>query len=198
MNANTARKWLIEHANNEEAVKLHFVAISSQPEKVKAFGIDDANRFDMWDWVGGRYSLWSVIGLVIALMIGMDNFRELLDGAYQMDQHFLNAPLDKNMPVILALIEIFYSNLNQTRSKAILPYDERLCYLTDYLQQADMESNGKRTNINGQILDDTTGVVLWGGIGTNGQHAFHQLLHQGTLLIPIDFIIAKKNHIIIY
>ncbi|MCF6808308.1 glucose-6-phosphate isomerase [Thiotrichales bacterium 19S9-12] len=194
MNANTAREWLVQSASEESAVKKHFIALSSQPEKVKAFGIDDQNRFDMWDWVGGRYSLWSVIGLPIALMIGMDNFYALLKGAHQMDRHFLNQPLDKNMPVILALIEIFYSNLNQTQSKAVLPYDDRLCYLTDYLQQADMESNGKSCATDGNSVNQTTGSVLWGGVGTNGQHAFHQLLHQGTLLIPVDFIIARKPH----
>ncbi|TNF69854.1 MAG: glucose-6-phosphate isomerase [Gammaproteobacteria bacterium] len=194
MNANTAREWLVTHANTEDVVKSHFVAISSQPDKVKAFGIDNQNRFDMWDWVGGRYSLWSVIGLSIAFMVGMDNFYALLEGAYEMDQHFLNAPLEENMPVILALIEIWYSNFSQTRSKAILPYDDRLCFLADYLQQADMESNGKSCDIHNQKVDHTTGVVLWGGVGTNGQHAFHQLLHQGTVLIPIDFIIAKKPH----
>ncbi|MCF6765006.1 glucose-6-phosphate isomerase [Thiotrichales bacterium 19S3-7] len=194
MNAKTAREWLVQHSGDIDAVKSHFVAISSQPEKVKAFGIDDHHRFDMWDWVGGRYSLWSVIGLSIALMVGMDNFYALLEGAYEMDQHFLNAPLQANMPVILALIEIWYSNFSKTRSKAILPYDDRLTFLADYLQQADMESNGKSCNIANQKPDYTTGVVLWGGVGTNGQHAFHQLLHQGTLLIPVDFIIARKPH----
>lgn len=194
MNAITARKWLIEHAKDENAVASHFVAISSQPEKIKAFGINEANRFDMWDWVGGRYSLWSAIGLPIALMIGMDNFYELLKGANEMDEHFLNAPLEKNMPVILGLIELWYSNFWQAQSKALLAYDERLAYLADYLQQADMESNGKSCQLNGEPVKGTTGIALWGGVGTNGQHAFHQLFHQGTLLIPIDFIIAKKPH----
>lgn len=192
MNANTAREWLIDYYKDESAVANHFVAVSSALDKVAAFGIDLDNCFAMWDWVGGRYSLWSSIGMPIAFAVGFDHFMSLLQGAYKMDQHFTEAPLDQNMPVILALLAILYSNYHHTESQAILAYDDRLCYLVDYLQQADMESNGKTTLKNGQFSKDQTGVVLWGGVGTNGQHAFHQLLHQGTVMIPSDFIIARK------
>ncbi len=194
MNANTAREWLIDYYKDESAVANHFVAVSSALDKVAAFGIDLDNCFAMWDWVGGRYSLWSSIGMPIAFAVGFDHFMSLLQGAYTMDQHFTEAPLDQNMPVILALLAILYSNFYHTESQAILAYDDRLCYLVDYLQQADMESNGKTTLKNGQFSKDQTGVVLWGGVGTNGQHAFHQLLHQGTVMIPADFIIAKKSY----
>ncbi len=195
MNANTARKWLIDSIkDNEKESKVahHFIAISSQPEKVKKFGIAEENRFDMWDWVGGRYSLWSSIGLPIAFAIGMDNFNALLKGAEAMDNHFRETPLDKNIPALMGLIALWYSNFFGTQSQVILSYDERLRYLPDYLQQADMESNGKSFNLAGQTVDYQTGVVLWGGVGTNGQHAFHQLLHQGTLVVPADFIVFKK------
>jgi glucose-6-phosphate isomerase len=195
MNANTARKWLTDSINDSDKdsnVAHHFIAISSQPEKVKKFGIVEENRFDMWDWVGGRYSLWSSIGLPIAFAIGMENFNELLKGAEAMDNHFQDASFDKNIPVLMGLISLWYSNFFGTQSQVILSYDERLRYLPDYLQQADMESNGKSFNLAGQTVDYQTGVVLWGGVGTNGQHAFHQLLHQGTVTVPADFIVFKK------
>ena len=196
MNANTARAWLIDHLPDHidarEAVTRHFVAISSAPQRVREFGIAEANRFEMWDWVGGRYSLWSAIGLPVALAVGMDNFENLLAGAEAMDQHFRDSAFERNLPVILALISLWYSNYCGSRSQAILPYDERLAELPAYLQQADMESNGKSCQLDGNMTTETTGVVLWGGVGTNGQHAFHQLLHQGTLLVPVDFIICRQ------
>jgi len=195
MNANTARGWLLDSTESPEdkaPVAKHFIAISSQPEKVIAFGIAEENRFDMWDWVGGRYSLWSTIGLPIAFAVGMDNFNELLKGAESMDEHFQTADLDKNLPVLMGLISLWYSNFFDTQSQVILSYDERLRFLPDYLQQADMESNGKSCDIDGNEIDYATGITLWGGVGTNGQHAFHQLLHQGNLVVPADFIVFKK------
>ncbi|WP_119344780.1 glucose-6-phosphate isomerase [Facilibium subflavum] len=194
MNANTARAWLVDFYKDEKAVANHFVAVSTALKKVKAFGIDLDNCFTMWDWVGGRYSLWSAIGMPIAFAIGFDQYFELLKGAQLMDQHFKSTPLNQNMPVILALLGVLYSNFYHTQSQAILAYDDRLCYLVDYLQQADMESNGKTVLKNGVSSNQQTGVVLWGGVGTNGQHAFHQLLHQGTVMVPADFIIAKQPH----
>ena len=197
MNANTARDWLLSSIKgsqkNSSAVSHHFIAISSQPKKVKQFGISEKNRFDMWDWVGGRYSLWSSIGLPVAFAVGMENFQQLLKGAESMDMHFKETPFNQNIPVLMGLISLWYSNFFNTQSQVILSYDERLRFFPDYLQQADMESNGKSYNFAGQNVDYQTGVVLWGGIGTNGQHAFHQLLHQGTLLVPADFIVFKKS-----
>lgn len=194
LNAGSARKWLLEHYNNNKAVRNHFVAISSALEKVENFGIDTDHCFEMWDWVGGRYSLWSSIGLVIALAIGFEHYTQLLQGAFLIDHHFQEAPLEKNMPVILAILGILYSNFYYTQSHAILAYDDRLKYLVDYFQQSDMESNGKSCCNNGKFTDTQTGVVLWGGVGTNGQHAFHQLLHQGTVEVPVDFIAVKTPH----
>ncbi|MDF2941043.1 MAG: glucose-6-phosphate isomerase [Gammaproteobacteria bacterium] len=194
MNALTARKWLLDKAHDEAATAKHFVAISSKPDKAKAFGINPENCFEMWDWVGGRYSLWSSIGLPIALAIGMEHFIELLEGAHAMDEHFKTAELPHNMPVILALLGIWYNNFFNAHSYAILPYDDYLEYLPAYLQQADMESNGKSVTIEGKPVTYATGPIIWGGAGTNGQHAFHQLLHQGTPLVPVDFIVPLKSH----
>jgi glucose-6-phosphate isomerase len=194
MNALTARKWLLAKAKDESATAKHFVAISSKIDKVKAFGINPENCFEMWDWVGGRYSLWSSIGLPIALSIGMEHFMALLEGAYAMDEHFKTAEFSHNMPVILATLGIWYNNFFNAHSYAILPYDDYLNFLPAYLQQADMESNGKSVTVEGKAVTYATGPIIWGGVGTNGQHAFHQLLHQGTPLVPVDFIVALKSH----
>jgi glucose-6-phosphate isomerase len=193
-NAHTARNWLLNKLHDEEAVARHFVAVSTNEEKVSRFGIDPANMFEFWDWVGGRYSLWSAIGLPIAIAIGMRNFYQLLKGAHEMDQHFLHADLSENMPVIMALLGIWYVNFAKTHTHAILPYDQYLRYLPDYLQQADMESNGKRVSRFGRPVDYATGPVIWGTAGTDGQHAYYQLIHQGTQLIPCDFIIPVNSH----
>ena len=193
-NAMQARSWLLASAPDDSAVARHFVALSTNREAVQAFGIDPANMFEFWDWVGGRYSLWSAIGLSIALYVGMDRFEELLAGAHEMDLHFRSAPLEKNMPVVLAMLGIWYHNFFDADSHAILPYDEHLHRLPAYLQQADMESNGKRITRNGDVTDYATGPIIWGEPGTNGQHAFFQLIHQGTLLIPADFLTAVNPH----
>jgi glucose-6-phosphate isomerase len=193
-NARQARRWLLEAAGDAAAVGQHFVAISTHREEVEAFGIDPDNMFEFWDWVGGRYSLWSAIGLSIALYVGMDRFEELLAGAHEMDRHFRSMPLERNMPVILAMLGIWYVNFFGAESQAILPYDEHLQRLPAYLQQADMESNGKRVTRDGQRVDYETGPVIWGEPGTNGQHAFYQLIHQGTRLIPADFLMAVNAH----
>ncbi|MCU7927281.1 MAG: glucose-6-phosphate isomerase [Candidatus Thiodiazotropha sp. (ex Dulcina madagascariensis)] len=193
-NAHTARDWLLGRLKDEAAVASHFVAISINHEKVSEFGIDIANMFEFWDWVGGRYSLWSAIGLPIALAIGMQRFYELLQGANEMDEHFLHADLSENMPVIMALLGIWYADFAQARTHAILPYDQFLRYLPDYLQQADMESNGKRVTRFGRPVSYPTGPVIWGTAGTDGQHAFYQLIHQGTQMIPCDFIIPVNSH----
>ncbi|MBT3014967.1 MAG: glucose-6-phosphate isomerase [Candidatus Thiodiazotropha sp. (ex Clathrolucina costata)] len=193
-NAVTARKWLLDELHDEAAVARHFVAVSTNAEAVSRFGIDTANMFEFWDWVGGRYSLWSAIGLPIAIAIGMRNFFELLEGAHEMDQHFLHADLSENMPVIMALLGIWYIDFAKMRTHAILPYDQYLRYLPDYLQQADMESNGKRVTRFGRPVDYLTGPVVWGTAGTDGQHAYYQLIHQGTQLIPCDFIIPVNSH----
>ena len=187
-NATTACAWLLKSAKKKSAIAQHFVAISTARQKVEAFGINPANMFAFWDWVGGRYSLWSAIGLSIALYIGMDNFRELLAGGRDMDQHFLKTPLEENAPVILGLLGIWYNNFHDAQSYALLPYDQYLHRFAAYFQQGDMESNGKRTDREGQSVDYQTGPILWGEPGTNGQHAFYQLIHQGTKLIPADFI----------
>ena len=187
-NAQTARKWFLEAAGDEAAIARHFVAVSTNAEAVEKFGIDTANMFRFWDWVGGRYSLWSVVGLPIALAIGMDKFEEMLDGAHAMDQHFLHAPLAENMPVVMALLGVWYTDFFDAGSHAVLPYDQYLDKLVDYLQQLDMESNGKSVTRDGEAVDYKTGPVIWGRAGTNGQHAFYQLIHQGTRLVPCDFI----------
>ncbi len=193
-NARTARAWLLEHLKSEEAVARHFVAVSTNAPEVERFGIDTGNMFGFWEWVGGRYSLWSAIGLPIALYIGMDRFEELLAGAHAMDEHFRTAPLEENMPVILAMIGVWYINFFQACSHAVLPYDQYLHRLPAYLQQADMESNGKRVTRDGEAVDYATGPIIWGEPGTNGQHAFYQLIHQGTRLIPADFIAPVRTH----
>ncbi|MBR3655432.1 MAG: glucose-6-phosphate isomerase [Elusimicrobia bacterium] len=186
-NANTARKWLVEKLG-ENAIKNHFVALSTNKEKVAEFGIDTNNMFEFWNFVGGRYSLWSAIGLPIACSIGFDKFKELLEGAYEMDQHFINAPIEQNIPVIMAVLGVWYNNFFNAQSYTVLPYSQYLHRFTAFLQQSDMESNGKTINRNGEKVDYQTGQVLWGEPGTNGQHSFYQLIHQGTKLIPSDFI----------
>ncbi len=193
-NANTARRWLVENLRDEAAVAKHFVAVSTNVEAVVAFGIDRANMFEFWDWVGGRYSLWSAIGLSIALYLGFDHFEALLAGAHAMDQHFLRTPLEQNMPVVMAVLGIWYSSFFGAETHAILPYDQYLHRFTAYLKQADMESNGKRIDRDGVLVDYATGPIIWGESGTNGQHAFYQLIHQGTKLIPIDFMAPVETH----
>ncbi|PWV64710.1 glucose-6-phosphate isomerase [Plasticicumulans acidivorans] len=186
-NAHSARAWLVE-ALGEAAVARHFVAVSTNAAEVSKFGIDTANMFGFWDWVGGRYSLWSAIGLSIALYIGMDHFEELLAGAHALDDHFRHAPLDANLPVLLALLGIWNANFLGAHSHAVIPYDQSLHRFPAYLQQLDMESNGKSVMRNGEPVGCATGPIIWGEPGTNGQHAFFQLIHQGTRLIPVDFI----------
>ena len=193
-NAHTARRWLVENLRDEAAVARHFVAVSTNARAVEAFGIDSANMFEFWDWVGGRYSLWSAIGLSIALYLGFDHFEALLAGAHAMDQHFLRAPMEKNLPVVMALLGVWYSSFFGAESHAILPYDQYLHRLTAYLKQLDMESNGKRIDRDGRLVDYATGPIIWGESGTNGQHAFYQLIHQGTKLIPIDFMAPVESH----
>lgn len=193
-NAGSAREWFLKSAGNAAHVAKHFVALSTNTKEVAMFGIDTNNMFEFWDWVGGRYSLWSAIGLSIAVYIGFDNFGELLTGAFEMDEHFRTAPLEKNMPVILGLLGIWYNNFFGAQTHAILPYDQYLHRFPAYFQQGDMESNGKLADRNGQMVDYSTGPVLWGEPGTNGQHAFYQLIHQGTKLIPADFIAPIETH----
>ncbi len=193
-NARTALQWIKDQSQGAAEVEKHFVAISSNVAKATEFGIDESNIFSMWDWVGGRYSLWSAIGLPIALSLGFDHFVSLLEGANEMDQHFSSAPLAKNLPVILALIGVWNSNFLGMESQAILPYDQNLHRLPAYLQQADMESNGKSTNWLGETVPYTTGPVIWGEVGINGQHAFYQLLHQGKTIVPADFIGSIKSN----
>ncbi len=195
-NALTAKQWFIErtkHAGSDAIVK-HFVAVSTNEEAVVDFGIDPHNMFRFWDWVGGRYSLWSAVGLSSILYIGMDNFIEMLEGAHEMDEHFRSAPFEKNIPVILAMLGIWYGNFFGAESSAILPYDHNLRMLPAYLEQADMESNGKSVDREGRQTTYSTGKVIWGAEGINGQHAFYQLLHQGTRLIPTDFIASVQSH----
>jgi glucose-6-phosphate isomerase len=187
-NAHSARDWLIAALGDMAAVSDHFVAVSTSAERVAAFGIDTNHLFGFWDWVGGRYSLWSAIGLPIALAIGYENFCELLAGAHDMDEHFRGADLSENLPAILALIGVWYANFAGARTHAVLPYDQYLGKLPAYLQQGDMESNGKRVTRDGVAVEYTTGPVVWGEPGTDGQHAFYQLIHQGTQMIPADFI----------
>ncbi len=188
-NAQAARAWYLAQGGSEAELYRHFIAVSSNNAAAVAFGIREENIFPMWDWVGGRYSLWSAIGLPIALAIGMSNFKELLSGAYTMDQHFQNAPFEDNMPVLLGLLGVWYGNFWGSQSHAILPYDHYLRNITKHLQQLDMESNGKSVRQDGTPVATDTGPVIWGGVGCNGQHAYHQLLHQGTQLIPADFIV---------
>lgn len=194
MNAHSARKWLVEKASDESAVAKHFVALSTNVEAIEQFGIDKNNMFEFWDWVGGRFSLWSAIGLSIALYIGMDNFEQLLAGAHAADEHFRTTPLNGNIPVIMGLLGIWYNNFWNAQSHAILPYDDYLMYFADYFQQGDMESNGKQVTHDGKVVDYETGPIVWGQPGTNGQHAFYQLIHQGTKLIPCDFLAAAQSH----
>lgn len=193
-NATSAKNWFLDTAKDPAAVAKHFVALSTNAPKVKAFGIDEANMFGFWDWVGGRFSLWSAIGLSIALHIGYDNFEKLLAGAHFMDNHFKTAPLEQNIPVILALLGVWYHNFYGAESHAMLPYDQYLHRFAAYFQQGDMESNGKFVTRSGRTVQYTTGPIVWGEPGTNGQHAFYQLIHQGTRLIPADFIAPAKSH----
>ena len=193
-NAFSARHWFLNHAKNNDAISQHFVAVSTNTEKVKEFGINEENMFIFWDWVGGRYSLWSSIGLSISIFLGYENFKALQTGAYEMDQHFLHAPIEKNMPIQMALIGIWYNNFFKFNTQAILPYDQGLSLLPSYLQQADMESNGKFIDRDGKRVCLETGPVIWGESGTNGQHAFYQLIHQGTQFVPCDFIMPIKSH----
>ncbi|XP_013191676.2 glucose-6-phosphate isomerase [Amyelois transitella] len=193
-NATSAKNWFLEAAKDPSSVAKHFVALSTNAEKVTAFGIDAKNMFGFWDWVGGRYSLWSAIGLSISLYIGYDNFEKLLEGASFMDQHFTTAPLEKNAPVLLALLGVWYSNFYGAETHALLPYDQYLHRFAAYFQQGDMESNGKYVTRSGAQVDYSTGPIVWGEPGTNGQHAFYQLIHQGTRLIPCDFIAPAQTH----
>jgi glucose-6-phosphate isomerase len=193
-NALSARTWFLESAKDSAHVAKHFVALSTNAKMVDDFGIDLVNMFQFWDWVGGRYSLWSAIGLSIALYVGMDNFEALLDGGHEMDIHFKTAPLEKNMPVILALIGIWYNNFFHVDTHAILPYDQGMARFPAYLQQADMESNGKFICRDGSRVQYKTGPVIWGEAGTNGQHAFYQLIHQGTQIVPADFLMPVRSH----
>ena len=195
LNAGAARTWLLDAAKKDvKAVAKHFVAVSTNEEAVREFGIDTDHMFGFWDWVGGRYSLWSAIGLPIALYIGMDEFEELLGGAFDMDEHFRTAPLAENMPVILAVLGVWYNNFWDAQSYAVLPYEQRLSRFPAYLQQLDMESNGKGVTREGKPVKTSTGPVLFGEPGTNGQHAFYQLIHQGSKLIPCDFLAAAESH----
>lgn len=193
-NAFSARRWFLENGGTEEAVAKHFVAISTNAKGVSEFGIDTRNMFGFWDWVGGRYSLWSAIGLSIACSIGFENFKGLLDGANAMDEHFRETEFDQNIPVILALLGVWYNNFFGAESQAILPYDQYMHRFAAYFQQGDMESNGKSIDRNGDPVDYQTGPIIWGEPGTNGQHAFYQLIHQGTKLIPCDFIAPAQSH----
>jgi len=193
-NARSARAWLLETLKDEAAVARHFVAVSTNAREVAAFGIDTANMFEFWDWVGGRYSLTSAIGLPLMLFIGPDRFLEMLDGFHAMDRHFAEAPLERNLPVVLAMLGILYNNLHGADSVAVLPYDQYLARFPAYLQQLDMESNGKSVDKQGRRVGYQTGPVIWGEPGTNGQHAFYQLIHQGTKLIPADFIGFCHSH----
>ena len=193
-NANTAREWFLQAAKEEVHIAKHFAALSTNEKDVVKFGIDKANMFEFWDWVGGRYSLWSAIGLSIALTVGYDNFEALLKGAHETDIHFKDTPPEKNIPVLMALIGVWYSNFFGAQSEAILPYDQYMHRFAAYFQQGNMESNGKYVSRNNERVDHQTGSVIWGEPGTNGQHAFYQLIHQGTVLIPCDFIAPAISH----
>lgn len=193
-NATSAKNWFLETAKDPAHVAKHFVALSTNAVKVSAFGIDEKNMFGFWDWVGGRYSLWSAIGTSIALYIGMDNFEKLLEGAHFIDNHFRNAPLDQNLPAILGLLGVWYQNFFKAETHALLPYDQYMHRFAAYFQQGDMESNGKYVTRDGRRVEYPTGPIVWGEPGTNGQHAFYQLIHQGTRLIPADFIAPVETH----
>ncbi|EJB7224775.1 glucose-6-phosphate isomerase [Escherichia coli] len=193
-NAHSARDWFLKAAGDEKHVAKHFAALSTNAKAVGEFGIDTANMFEFWDWVGGRYSLWSAIGLSIVLSIGFDNFVELLSGAHAMDKHFSTTPADKNLPVLLALVGIWYNNFFGAETEAILPYDQYMHRFAAYFQQGNMESNGKYVDRNGNVVDYQTGPIIWGEPGTNGQHAFYQLIHQGTKMVPCDFIAPAITH----
>ncbi|CAA6827638.1 MAG: Glucose-6-phosphate isomerase (EC [uncultured Thiotrichaceae bacterium] len=193
-NAHNARKWFLKTALDEMHISKHFVAVSTNSEAVANFGIDTRNMFEFWNWVGGRYSLWSAIGLSVVLAIGMDHFKSMLEGAHSMDEHFRETPLEENMPVIMGMLGIWYNNFFDAESHGILPYDDYLRSLPLYLEQADMESNGKSVDRDGRKVDYATGPIIWGTSGINGQHAFYQALHQGTKLIPADFIISMLTH----
>ena len=191
-NAHSARRWLLDAGVPETEIKRHFVAVSTNTEAAQAFGIDPANMFEMWDWVGGRYSMWSAVGLAIAVAIGMNSYEAMLRGAHQMDVHFRTAPWEKNIPVTLALLGIWYNNFLGAQTHVVLPYNYYLQRLPAYLQQADMESNGKGVNRDGATLNYQSGPIIWGELGINGQHAFYQLIHQGTKLIPADFLVSVQ------
>lgn len=193
-NALTARQWFLEQAKDEAHIALHFAALSTNEKAVKAFGINPENMFEFWDWVGGRYSLWSAIGLSIALTVGFDNFKALLEGAHAADKHFAETPFEKNIPAIMALVGLWYGNFFDAATEAILPYDQYMHRFAAYFQQGNMESNGKYVDRNGQPVSYQTGPIVWGEPGTNGQHAFYQLIHQGTKLIPCDFIAPAISH----
>lgn len=193
-NAHSARDWFLKAAGDEKHVAKHFAALSTNAKAVGEFGIDTANMFEFWDWVGGRYSLWSAIGLSIVLSIGFDNFVELLSGAHAMDKHFSTTPAEKNLPVLLVLIGIWYNNFFGAETEAILPYDQYMHRFAAYFQQGNMESNGKYVDRNGNVVDYQTGPIIWGEPGTNGQHAFYQLIHQGTKMVPCDFIAPAITH----
>jgi len=193
-NAKSARKWFLQSAKHEEHVSKHFVAISSNKAAVSQFGIDTANMFELWSWVGGRYSVWSAIGLSVVISVGMKNFKHFLAGAHSMDKHFREAPLEKNMPVILGLLGIWYNNFFKVETHGIFPYGYSLRSLPIYLEQADMESNGKSVDRDGRKVDYPTGSILWGMLGINGQHAFYQAIHQGTKMVPADFIVSMQSN----
>lgn len=193
-NSKLAKAWFLEQGASETDVSAHFVAVSSNISAAKSFGIHSDNIFPMWDWVGGRYSLWSAIGLPIVFAVGPDNFEKLLSGARSMDVHFQQQPFEQNLPIILALLGVWYNNYLGASSHAVLPYEQYLKQLPSYLQQLDMESNGKSVDLQGEPLSLGSGPVIWGDVGCNGQHAYHQLLHQGTSVIPCDFILAKQSH----
>jgi len=193
-NAHSAKDWLLSSLKDANAIARHFVALSTNAKEVSAFGIDTKNMFGFWDWVGGRYSLWSAIGLPIALFIGMDNFEAMLQGGFEMDEHFRSTPYESNLPVILALMGIWYNNFFGAQTHAILPYDQYMHRFPAYFQQGDMESNGKSVNREGEPVGVSTGPIIWGEPGTNGQHAFYQLIHQGTKLVPCDFLAPVETH----
>jgi len=193
-NANASREWFLRNGGQENQIHKHFAAVSSNVKKAVEFGISEENIFPMWDWVGGRYSLWSAIGLPIAVSVGMENFRLLLEGAHEMDVHFKTAPLEKNLPVIMGTLGIWYCNFYGAQSHVLIPYDHYLRALPAHIQQLDMESNGKANHQDGSKTEIDTGPIIWGGSGTNGQHAYHQLLHQGTRLVPVDFIAPLTTH----
>ncbi|GAA5917717.1 hypothetical protein JCM5296_004712 [Sporobolomyces johnsonii] len=193
-NAESAREWFLKSASDKSHIAKHFVAVSTNTKAVEAFGIDSANMFQFWDWVGGRYSLWSAIGLSIMLYVGPENFKELLTGAHEMDRHFKEAPLEENLPVLLALLGIWYNDFYGAQTHALLPYDQYMHKFADYFQQGDMESNGKFVTKDGRRVSYQTGPIIWGQSGTNGQHAFYQLIHQGTKLIPCDFLAPIETH----